>query len=290
MKKDDYKIRIERRYQQLSKAEKRLADLITSLPGSPIGYSATELAHLAGVSKAITSHLFHALGYENFNEFKEELRRNQNWGSPAFFELQPSNTTSFDKSMVGHIQQDIQNLQKTLDDINPKRLEQAIDAIQAARKVYVCGFRNSFIHANYLSRQLILLRDSVIQLPFAGQTIGDDLIDMNSNDVLIMIGLRRRVKHVYQLLKLARKQNTKSLYITDPTATRTAKLATWCFKVEISSDTPFDSYVSTMSLLNLVCTRLFQRDIKNGFKRIHRSESLHHELNELDTYKLKVKK
>ncbi len=289
MKKDDYKKRIERNYDQLSMAEKRLADLITSLPGSPIGYSATELAKLAGVSKAITSHLFRALGYESFNEFKDELRRNQNWGSPAFFEFQPSNTHSFDKLTVAHFQQDIQNLQKTLDDFNPKRLEQAVDAIQAARKVYVCGFRNSFMHANYLSRQLILLRDSVIQLPFAGQTIGDDLIDITSRDVLIMIGLRRRVKHVYKLLKLAQKQNTKCLYITDPTATRTAKLATWCYKVEISSDTPFDSYVSTISLLNLICTRLFQRDIENGFKRIHRSESLHHELSELDTYKLRLK-
>ena len=287
MKSTDYKLRIERCYQQLSKAEQRLADLITSMPGSPIGYSATELAALAGVSKAITSRFFHSLGYQNFNEFRDELRRNQNWGSPAYFEVEPDSQSNPDSSMVTHIQQDINNLNKTLNQINAKQLEQAVNGIQNARNVYVCGFRNSYLLASYLSRQLILLRDNVIQLPHAGQTIGDDLIDLCDKDILIMIGLRRRVKTVHQLLKLANKHQSKIIYITDPSATRTAKLATWCFKVETSSDTPFDSYVSSMSLLNLLCARLFQRDIKSGFKRIHQSETLHNELKELDTYRLK---
>lgn len=281
MKSEDYKNRIERCYPKLPKAEKRLADIITSLPGSPIGYSATELAQLAGVSKAITSNLFRSLGYKSFKEFKDELRRHQSRGSPAFFEFEASTHISFDESMIRHVQQDVQNLKKTFNQIDPAKLDQAVDCIRTARNVYVCGFRNSFMLASYLSRQLLLLRGSVIQLPCTGQTIGDDLIDMTSSDVMIMIGLRRRVKHVYQLLKLAREQNTKILYITDPGATRTKTVADWSFNVEINSDTPFDSYVSTMSLLNVVCTRLFQRDIETGFKRIVHADSLHDELNEL---------
>lgn len=289
MHRDDYKKRIQQHYDKLSKAEKRLADLITSLPGSPIGYSATELAKLAKVSKSITSRLFRSLGYQGFGEFRDELRRTQNWGSPAFFDVETASGNNDDHMMSAHIQQDILNLQKTFTHIDPAILEQAIEGLRKARRVYICGFRNSYILASYLSRQLILLRDNVEQLPHAGQTLGDDLIDMNDQDVLVMIGLRRRVPQVIKLMKFAKKLNSNILYITDPRATRTAQLATWCFKVEVHSDTPFDSYVGIMSLMNLISARIFRCDIENGFKRIHLGEDRHDMLNELDTYKLKEK-
>ena len=54
--------RIRVHYQSLPPSERKLADLILDFPGDIAGYSATELAHLAGVSKAAATRLFQRLG------------------------------------------------------------------------------------------------------------------------------------------------------------------------------------------------------------------------------------
>ena len=55
--------RIRDRYGDLSPMERRLADVILACPGELSGYSATELAGRAGVSKMTVSRLVRRLGY-----------------------------------------------------------------------------------------------------------------------------------------------------------------------------------------------------------------------------------
>jgi len=279
--------RIHAHYDALPPAEKRLGDLLLSFPGDIATYSAGELAEAAGTSRAAASRFFQRLGYRDFNEARQQARDAKRWGSPVYLS---SGTTAGgvggsgmpSQPIADHLAQESHNLTRTLEAIRPDRLRDAVDAIARARRVHVAGFRNSHMIAGYLQRQLQIVRPDVALLPRTGQTLAEDLVDIAEDDVLIMVGMRRRVGMVTRILEIARQQGARTLLLTDPSAAEPTRHATWTLTCEVRSQSLFDSYSAAMSVINLLCTSLFHHEINRGQERLKRIETLHEELDELD--------
>ena len=283
--------RIQAHYELLPPAEKRLGDLLLSFPGDIATHSASELAEAAGTSPAAASRFFKRLGYKDFQEARLQVREARSWGSPVYLSDRPLGEAGGKRKSAGsqalahHLLQETTNITRTLEAIRPDLLREITDVIASANRVYVAGFRNSRALALYLERQLVLVRSAVFLIPQSAQTLGEDLVDVGHGDVLVMIGMRRRVAAVTRILEIARKQGARVLLMADPSATKTARLATWTLTCEVRSSSPLDSYVGAMSVLNLLCRSLIQRSIENfGFDRLRRIEELHEELDELDAY------
>ena len=279
-KKAGIEARIREHYKNLTPAETRLADLLTHLPGTPAGYTATELARLAGVSKAIATRFFRTLGYRDFGAFREELRGIETWGSPAYQDV-VAPEVAVDEHLRPHLQRELRNLARTFGGLTPHVLDQSAEAIRTAEHVYLCGFRNSHLLAAYLARQLILMRSNVVLLPSTGQTLGDDLVSVQEGDLLVIVGLRRRVPEMYKIMAVARDRGATILYLTDPSSRRSRKLADWVIDCDLQGAPPFDSYAATTCLLNLLCAEVFRHDIEGGYQRLREIEALHDVLGEL---------
>ena len=75
-------LRIQERFDKLSPAEQKLAQLILDRKDDILTYSATEMADMAEVSKATAARLFRNLGYADFNEVREQSREERNRTEP----------------------------------------------------------------------------------------------------------------------------------------------------------------------------------------------------------------
>lgn len=276
--------RIQAHYEALPPAEKRLADLLLGFPGDIATYSASELADLAGTSKAAASRFFQRLGFKDYSEVRRQVRGARHWGSPIYLSSTDKQKERRSQTVAAHLAQETENLSRTLEGLRPDVLRDAAEAIAGARRVFIVGFRNSRMLALYLHRQMVLLRPDAILLPQPGQTLGEDLVDLGKDDVLVVIGMRRRVAAVSKVMEVARKQGVRMLLVTDPSASRTAKLATWTLTCEVRSTSVLDSYAAAMSVLNLLCATIFRFGVKDGYDRLRRIESLHEDLEELDTF------
>lgn len=274
--------RIHEHYDALPPAEKRLGDLLLSFPGDIATYSAGELAEAAGTSRAAASRFFQRLGYRDFNEARQQARDAKRWGSPVYLSSSNEAGGMPSQPIADHLAQESHNLTRTLEAIRPDRLRDAVDAMARARRVHVAGFRNSHMIAGYLQRQLQIVRPDVALLPRSGQTLAEDLVDIAEDDVLVMVGMRRRVSMVSRILEIARQQGARTLLLTDPSAAEPTRHATWTLTCEVRSQSLFDSYSAAMSVINLLCTSLFQHELNRGQERLKRIETLHDELDELD--------
>lgn len=283
MRKLSLEKRIEAHYESLPPAERRLGDLLLRFPGDIANFSATELAEMAGTSKAAATRLFRRLGYESFNELREEIRNASSWGSPIYIaeEAPPSNNRG--SIVAEQLRRDHDNLTRTLESIAPADLADIVKALASARQVAVIGFRNSHILAFYFYRQLILLRADVRLLPTSGQTIGEDLIDLGPEDLVVLIGLRRRVATATKVMEMARRIGARCLFVTDPSAAHIRRTATWTITCEVRGVSAFDSYTAAISVLNLLCTAMLRHGGKTSYARLRRAEQIHDELEELDT-------
>src|SRR5690606_23166476 len=127
MRKQSLEKRIETHYESLPPAERRLGDLLLRFPGDIANFSATELAEMAGTSKAAATRLFRRLGYDSFNEVREEIRSASSWGSPIYIaeELPPSSNRG--SIVAEQLRRDHDNLARTLESIDPADVAAVVD-------------------------------------------------------------------------------------------------------------------------------------------------------------------
>lgn len=270
---------IRSKYDEMPGSERALADRVLEYPNEVLLYSATELASRAGASKAAVSRFVKRLGYGDFREMQREIRKAQMTGDPIFLSAVPGGGQS---SLSRHLERDMASLRDTIEQIDATMIEEVSQRILSARRVVCLGFRNSYVFANYLRRQLILIRPDVSLIPGAGQMLMEDFGDLGADDLLITVGLRRRSAQLARAMELFRDRGVPIAYFTDRRAVRTREFAKWVFACQVRGTSLFDSYVGVVSLLNFLATRTYHASGRKGRARLSEIEGMLDALGELD--------
>lgn len=276
--------RIREHYESIPPSEKPLADLLLSFPGNMTDYSATELCELAHTSRAAATRFFSRLGYKDFNDARRQAREAKQWGAPTYqsgsFDQTQEKQSSNSQLITNHINCEQANLQHTLESIDISVLQSLAKAITSKKRVLVVGYRNNRFLAEYLHRQLGLLRANVTLHPGANQAIAEELFDINEDDLLIVFAMRRRTPLLDKIIELAEQQNTPVALIADPTAASLEKRSTWTLNCIVHGTSALDSYTSVMSVLTLLISSVFTESA-TALDRLKAIESTHEQLGEL---------
>lgn len=270
-------------YENLPSAERKLADIVLDFPGELAAYTATELAELAGVSKAAATRFFQRLGFTSFEEARRLARDSQNWGSPLYLQSKSQLDETSDQHIQQYLEEEIANLSKTLNDISFDELEEICQAIVKAKRLWILGYRNSQYIAAYTRWQFIQFRPNVFLLPSgSGETLGEYIADINKDDLVIVIGVRRRVAALPRVMKAIKNKEVPILYLTDPTATKTSAHAKWIIKSAVANSFLFDSYTSLMSISRFLAIECYRVSGKKGRDHLKQIEAEHENLNEFE--------
>ncbi|MCP3870047.1 MAG: MurR/RpiR family transcriptional regulator [Gammaproteobacteria bacterium] len=274
--------RIRIHYDSLPRSEKQLADMILEFPGEIAGYTATELAGLAGVSKAAVTRLIQRLGYANFDEARRSSRNARAWGSPLYQLSHPLEPGVLREALQQHAERDIHNINRTFQTLDPRQVDRVIDRLVNARKLWLFGFRNSHFLAGYTRWQFAQVRNEVHLFPQGGDNLAEQLVDWSEHDMLVAFGFRRRVSQFGRILKAAHAKRIPILYITDPGAGATVNFAKWVMPAEVEGVGAFDSYTAAMALVHFLSVAMLAKSGPAGRTRLKRIEDLHDDLHEFD--------
>ena len=274
--------RIHATYGQMPAAERKMADLILDFPGDVAAYSATELSTLAGVSKAAATRFFQRLGFASFEEARRQARDAKQWGSPLYLHSKDDGPSDLSADLGRYLDEEVAALRSTFEGLDSRMLEQITGRILSARRLWLLGFRNSHYVAAYARWQFIQFRRDVFLLPSTGETLGEYLADMDGEDLVIAVGVRRRVRGLRKVMELAAGRGAQILYITDPTARRSAEPATWTITCQVAGSFLFDSYAAPFSILRFLAIEAFGRAGKAGREHLEAIERHHEDLKEFE--------
>lgn len=272
--------RIGRAYADLPPNEQRLADTILSFPGELASYSANELAELAGVSAATASRFFKRIGYASFAEARLDARAAQRWGSPFYMHTREAQNRGLAASIASHVEAELANISHTFQKLSHDDLEAVIEALASGERVICMGFRTSAMVTDYAAWLLGQLRDKVSVIGRGGNTLAEQISGLGPNDVVLAIGLRRRLPIFTRMLKSLRQRGVKVILITDPTSQKSVQQATWALRTEARSASLFDSDLAANSLIHLICSLLATKLGHIGRTRMQQISDLHDELGE----------
>jgi DNA-binding MurR/RpiR family transcriptional regulator len=259
-------------YDRLPDGERRLADVVLDMRCELAGYSATELAESAGVSKATASRLVRRLGFSDYQEMRQQTRTGAASGSPLS-ELAAGRAK---KGTLGrHLDHDIACLTYSLEGISADLARRAVGLLAKADRIWIVGFRNSHALALYARELLVQIKPDVRLLPVQGQTVAEELSAMVEGDVVLALGFRRRPPGLAEILRTAARIKARVVLIGDPSASDLDTHADIVFRCLSRGSGLFDTYVAPISLLNHLCSRVALALGDAAQIRLRRSEQLH---------------
>lgn len=143
--------KLQKRRNDLSELEKRVLDFILNDYTSIANMNIDDIAEKLFVSTATVSRCSQKLGYQGYRELKYALLQNQ----PDLNKVH--NVQSFDVEMNDFMNENLVNLQNTMNEINIQDIEKAVAFIRDARVIEVISVGASLVNGIDLSRKLTFL-------------------------------------------------------------------------------------------------------------------------------------
>ncbi|MFY9612390.1 MAG: MurR/RpiR family transcriptional regulator [Tissierellaceae bacterium] len=261
--------KIKEEYPRLSKGHKLIANFILEDYDKAAFMTAAALGLAIGISESTVVRFANRLGYEGYRDLQKDL---QGLIKNKLTTIQRLNLAereySNDDTLPKLMERDMENIKKTINEINLEKFNEAVDIVLNAKKKYIVGLRTSSFLAGYLGFYLNFILDDVHVIRSESNDIFEQLLRITSDDVLIVITYPRYSKRIIEVVDFVREKNVTIISLTD------SKLSPLAEKSDISliavSDmlSFIDSLVAPMSLINSFIISLGNKskeDLNNYF-------------------------
>jgi DNA-binding MurR/RpiR family transcriptional regulator len=253
-------LRIQERFEGLTQSEKKLAGFLLDRPDEILTFSATELAGIAGVSKATAARFFRSLGYADFNDVRLQAREERNRTGPVQQVPMPVEPPGGAATVPTHLQVEMANLTRTFEELRSDLVADIADRLATAGRVWVVGLGPEAGLARHAGIHLARLRPSVHLVSENTGSWAEELASTGPTDALLVVALRPWPTVVDGILDFARTTRLVSIVVTDPTsAARARRKGALPVVCHISTPGPENSHTTVLSMLHLLANALAAR-------------------------------
>ncbi len=270
---------IRARYEALSASERGVADLLLGSPHLMSGFTATELADAASVSKATLTRFVSKLGMQNFDEFRRAARAAKplTHGSPLDLMAKELDTTRGDlgRLVAETVQRDTENLGQTYANLSMEQLTTLVELLSTSRRVVFADFRKQYALAYYAATLFRVIRPNIDTLPVLGASAVDGTLDIGDDDLVVMFPFRRPARDQDLLSRAVLDAGATLVTIGDVWPTPASSRATIHLSCHTEGVGVFDSFVTPMSLINLLFTATANNLGESALDRLRLLEDRH---------------
>jgi DNA-binding MurR/RpiR family transcriptional regulator len=276
-------LRIQERYSRLTSGEQKLAQLVLDRQDDILTHSATEIAEMAGVSKATAARFFQHLGYADFNEVKLQAREERNRTEPYDYSVTKSEQVAMGRTIGAHLELELRNLTKTFEEMRSDMVREAAELIAAAPRVWVLGMGAEEGFARYARLLFSRLRHSVMILGINQGSWAEDLAMTGPKDVLLLITLPPHQTVLKPILSYAATSRLNVITITDRNSMlesqRYSKVVLPC---HVASFGLGASHTAVSSAIRLLALTYAAQAGKSAQQRAEIVASIHDELGDME--------
>lgn len=268
--------RISRKYDGMSKGQKRLADYVTAHFDKAVFMTAAELGDKAKVSESTAVRFAAVLGYSGFPAFHralEELVRNR-LNSIQRMEVTYGRIPQ-EKLFDTVLSNDIEKIKMTLEQADRKAFALAVETILSARTIYVIGIRSCAPLASFLSFYLNQIFPDVRQVNTnSASEVFEQLIRIGREDVIIGISFPRYSMRTLKAMEFANNRSARVITITDSIHSPMNLYSSCNLIAKSDMASIVDSLVAPLSVINALIVALCMRRQKEVIRTLKTMEQL----------------
>jgi len=239
----------------------------------------TEIAQKLGLSEASIFRMARSLGYQGFNELKNEIK--------ATVSSQLMNHTEYEYSKLAPIERFKANVElltsndtsnqlatNTISAINEvlnkndhKNFETCLEILNGSRNKYICGFRSTAFVAEFFAFESLFLLPHIIVNTHADGKAIERMVDLTSEDCVVLFVYPRYSKINYIIKEMALSAGAKTILIIDKLSSELAKDVDVVLTCNPRSLSYYNSIIPMSFICEILITELSKKLPENFEKR-----------------------
>ena len=245
--------------------------------------TASRLGSIVEVSESTVVRFAIEVGFDGYPEMQRALQELIRTRLTAVQRVDVTNSLIGDDDVLDKILgADAEKIRRTLDEIDRKSFETAVDKIVSAKSIYIIGVRSSSTLAGFLNFNLRMILDNVkfVQTT-SGSEMFEQIMNIGSDDVLIAISFPRYSKRIINAVEYASSTGADVISITDSGQSPIAAGADQLLLARSDMVSFVDSLVAPLSIINAVIVAVARKKPDEVRERL---EKLEHIWDEYDVY------
>ena len=248
---------IKEHYLSLSKGCKRVASYILDHYSHAALLSSTELAEAAGVSDTTVVRFSKALGFNGYAEFKRCLRSNM-YETNLYDDLQRMNVDRSDQFSANYMRSIAEDLQEFTNSIDYGLINTIVRRLLDSQQIYIGGLGSDAVVAKYLFTYIRKMGFNPILLVEEGHTLREYLMNITSQDTLIMCSYPKMFQDEREMARMAKRGGATLVTITDSEISALLLESDYNLSARQKEKTFFNSYVLPMALCDLLLLKIYE--------------------------------
>jgi DNA-binding MurR/RpiR family transcriptional regulator len=246
----------------MSKGQKSIASYILANYERAAYMTAAKVGEDAGVSESTVVRFAMELGFEGYPHFQKALQEELKVRLTSVQRMRASMKLTDNDDILGAVlQSDLEKLKRTIEHIDRKSFNLAVDLILGANKIYILGVRSAAPLASFLGFYFNLVFDNVRLVHTTSVSeMFEQILPVTSGDVVIGISFPRYSKRTIKAMEYSRTTGATVIAITDKTGSPVAENADICLFAPSDMASFVDSLVAPLSLINALIVAI-------GYKR-----------------------
>ena len=256
-----------------SKGQRKIASFILESYDKAAFMTASRLGKKVGVSESTVVRFAFELGYDGYPDMQRSLQKMIRNRLTTVQRIEVTNDRLGDQDLLSMVlQSDIEKIRQTLEELDRDSFYSAVDAIVAARKIYIIGVRSSASIASFLHFYFNLIFDNVVQVSAnTASEIFESLLRVGEGDVVIGVSFPRYSSRTVQAMSFARDRGATTVAVTDGEASPLAPISRYSLMARSDMASFVDSLVAPLSLVNALLVAVSQRkndDLSRTFQTL----------------------
>ncbi|MCI9540508.1 MAG: MurR/RpiR family transcriptional regulator [Lachnospiraceae bacterium] len=261
---------------KMSKGQKRIAEYLELHYDKAAFLTAARLGTAAGVSESTVVRFAIGLGYEGYPQFQQALEEYVRHKLNSIQRIEVTSGLLQERGVLESVLlSDAEKIRVTMETIDKRAFEKAVDTMLKAKTIYVIGIRSCAPLASFLSFYLNLIFQDVRALLTSNSSeLFEQMIHIGEEDVIIGISFPRYSMRTLKALEFANNRNAKVITITDSKNSPMNLYSSCSLLAKSDMASIVDSLVAPLSVINALIVSLCMKKQKNVIETLENLEEI----------------
>lgn len=258
---NDLMSKIQNSLSDFSKGQRLIAKYIIEHYDKAAFLTASKLGATVGVSESTVVRFATELGYDGYPHLQKALQEMIRNKLTAVQRMEVTSDRMGDQDILRTVlSSDIDKIRMTLDEIDRRSFEAAVEAILQAKHIYILGVRSSAALSSFLGFYFNLLFDNVKLVHTSSVSeIFEQILRVGEGDVVLGVSFPRYSKRTLKALEYSKKSGATVIALTDSRLSPLSQTADYTLLAKSDMASFVDSLVAPLSVINALIVSIGMR-------------------------------
>ncbi|MEG1720368.1 MAG: MurR/RpiR family transcriptional regulator [Pseudoflavonifractor sp.] len=266
---------IDSNMKSFSKGQKLIAAFILGSYDKAAFMTASKLGRTVNVSESTVVRFADQLGYDGYPAMQKALQDMIRNKLTSIQRIEVSNDRISDRDLLPMVMQsDIEKIRITMEEVSHADFNHTVDAIVAAKRIYILGVRSAAAIASFLGFYFNLIFENVVVVHTNAESeMFEQMLRVGAGDAVIGVSFPRYSSRTVKAMQFAHDRGATVVAITDGKDSPLAAIADHALLAKSDMASFVDSLVAPLSMVNALIVAVGRRkndDLSRTFETLEK--------------------